>query len=189
MAGSIMGQVLLEGCGASPGARVVLTSQAIGGRQTFAKSDGWFKVDQLPTGLWTVHTLGASPVDVHVLPNSTTDVTLTLGQTGLPMSSTTMNSPRGSVRGRVIRGADGLPVRNATVIIISSSGSFPDIAPITNDQGEFALDGLAIGLWIFRAVTEEGETGENLVAVHAGGTTEITVTIGSQGLDSGPAPH
>lgn len=49
----------------------------------------------------------------------------------------------GNIRGR-IRTRAGAPVPEVT-ILVTGSGAVPDIAPISNEKGEFALDGLAEG--------------------------------------------
>ncbi|HEX8219340.1 MAG TPA: carboxypeptidase-like regulatory domain-containing protein [Chloroflexia bacterium] len=43
--------------------------------------------------------------------------------------------------------SDGEPVRDAVVMIVSATASHPDIAALTDEQGNYRLSGLAPGIY------------------------------------------
>ena len=180
MSGSIMGQVVFTGTGTPvAAAEVTLSRQEPSSKQLiFSRNDGWFRADNLAAGFWVVSTRNTESVTVEVFDQATTDVALEVPN--YDCSTSGGNSTRGSVRGRVISASDGAPVADATVTVINSSGSLPDIAPLSNARGEFALDGLTAGLWIFRAVSPDGAVGEGVVAVRANRTSDLVIEIQRQ---------
>ena len=86
-------------------------------------------------------------------------------------------SAGGSVRGHVIQGKRGQPVADATVTVVKAAGQFPDIAPLTNDEGIFGLEGLNPGEWVFRATGPDGNTGDATVIVIEKGESDFTIQI------------
>jgi hypothetical protein len=83
----------------------------------------------------------------------------------------------GSVDGHVVHAGTGLPVENATVTVVKGAGPVPDIAPVTDSGGWFALDGLPPGEWVLRARGPDDETGQAKVTV-LGDVARITIAIG-----------
>lgn len=75
----------------------------------------------------------------------------------------------------------GRSVANATITCFSSHGSAPDIAPISDAAGRFYLDGLSEGLWIIRAVAEDGRAGESVLAVRAGMRSHVEIELDAPG--------
>ena len=90
---------------------------------------------------------------------------------------------RGSVRGRVLRRETGEPVPDATITVVTGSGSAPDIAPVTNDAGMFSLDGLPAGEWVLRAISPAGGTGEATARVSAGAAANMTIYVSTGGRE------
>jgi Carboxypeptidase regulatory-like domain len=90
----------------------------------------------------------------------------------------------GSVRGRVVRADNGRPLADATIGIVRSAGPAPDIAPITNGEGWFALEGLPAGEWELSALGPGGETGSVSVRVSAGSVSDVTITVGARESES-----
>jgi len=88
---------------------------------------------------------------------------------------------QGSVQGWVREAGSGTPAAWATISCHSSSGSAPDLAPLSDAQGFFAIDGLSEGLWILRAHAESGATGESVVAVRAGQRSQLTIELDAPG--------
>lgn len=82
----------------------------------------------------------------------------------------------GSVRGYVVN-EDGTPVADATIIVVRGAGPVPDIAPVTDDHGSFALDGLPEGNWRLRAQSPGGEVGEVGVVVFDDSVSEATLVV------------
>ncbi|MFT6916370.1 MAG: hypothetical protein ACJAWL_002705 [Motiliproteus sp.] len=83
----------------------------------------------------------------------------------------------GSVRGCVVRLDTGEPVAEAALMVVQSAGAAPDIAPLTNASGEFALDGLPPGICRLRATDQDGRYAEEEVSVLAGGVAEVLIAV------------
>ncbi len=84
----------------------------------------------------------------------------------------------GSLRGRVVRGTSGIPVPDATIGIIRGAGPAPDIAPMTDSEGRFTMDGLPWGTWHLSAVDRDGQRGHAKVRVWGNAVAEIVIQIG-----------
>ena len=84
-------------------------------------------------------------------------------------------SVMGSIRGRVVSAADTRPVADATITVVFGAGPAPDIAPITNEDGWFAMDDLPCGRWRLRASGPGGEIGEAAVEVFDDALSEVTI--------------
>jgi hypothetical protein len=82
---------------------------------------------------------------------------------------------KGSVRGRVVYASSGSPVAEATITFEGEAGPAPDIAPVTNAEGKFSMDGLPWGTWRFYAIDPQGRRGT--AEVHIGGYNTAKVTI------------
>jgi hypothetical protein len=50
--------------------------------------------------------------------------------------------------GGIVRDESGAPVPGAIVYIVSGTGSWPDIAGLTNESGEFRLGGMEPGRYL-----------------------------------------
>jgi uncharacterized GH25 family protein len=147
---------------------------------------GSFTLTELPQGEWVFSAtsrIGRSqPARVHVFDNAASAVTIEVEETTTPRrrggggSTNRERKMTGSVRGRVVRAGSGEPVPDAT-IMVQGEGSAPDIAPLTNETGFFALDGLPPGEWLIRAVGPAGEAGEVSTMVSAGSVAEITIEV------------
>jgi protocatechuate 3,4-dioxygenase beta subunit len=48
----------------------------------------------------------------------------------------------------VVQDESGVPLPGATVYIVSGTGSWPDIAALTNDRGEYKLSGMNPGSYV-----------------------------------------
>jgi sarcosine oxidase gamma subunit len=155
-------------------------------------STGWFALDGLLPGKWVL--LARSPNDetaettVQISSDGFTNVTITLaaslyggrsrnGRSNVPKRPASQTQ-HGSVDGHVVYAGSGLPVENATVTIVQGAGPVPDIAPLTDSGGWFALDGLPPGEWVLGARSPNDETGQATVMVSAGDVAQITISVG-----------
>lgn len=84
---------------------------------------------------------------------------------------------RGAVLGWVRDARSQAPVADATISCHSSGGSAPDIAPVTDADGRFAIDGLSEGLWILRARAPGGAVGESVVSVRAELRSQLLIEL------------
>jgi hypothetical protein len=100
------------------------------------------------------------------------------GQGGTPATRSS-----GGIRGRVVLGVSGRPIADAAITILRGAGPAPDIAPLTNADGAFALDDLPSGVWSLRAVGPDGQSGETTVVVLPGTLSDARITLGAQSDD------
>jgi uncharacterized GH25 family protein len=166
-----------------------------------SSSEGWFELDEVPVGDWLLRArddTGATGIaTVRVLPNAISDMTIAIDGLPTPHQRPTGDiepvfdlqghAMKGRLIGHVIYAEGGSPVANATVTILRGAGPVPDIAPITNSDGSFALDDLPAGSWLLRAVGPGGETGLVQVSVRPGSITDavIKVTVSGNGNGNG----
>ena len=62
-------------------------------------------------------------------------------------------------------------------MIVGGPAAAPDVAPVTDRDGWFALDDLAPGEWRLRADGPNGETGEATAHVEGGALSEVTILV------------
>ena len=153
---------------------------------------GRFMFDDLRQGEWLVRVEGAGgetlgKAVVHVLNNALSEVTIEVSGPFAPPPAyphlpdagrpAPMQPPSvmGSIRGRVVSAADARPVADATITVVFGAGPAPDIAPITNEDGWFAMDDLPCGRWRLRASGPGGEIGEAAVEVFDDALSEVTI--------------
>ena len=82
----------------------------------------------------------------------------------------------GSVSGYVTA-ADGAAVSDASVFIAAGDGPVPDVAAISDDAGGFALDGIATGEYLLRALGPDGEVGQAPVSIRDGETSVVRIVL------------
>jgi len=82
---------------------------------------------------------------------------------------------KGNLSGYVVRGET--PVADATITIVRGQGSHPDVAPLSDADGWFALDALDPGLWRLRADAPDGSSGEADVDVWPDSLSELTISL------------
>lgn len=162
---------------------------------------GRFLFEQLPQGRWSLRAYGprgetAGEVRVRVFDDSVNAVTITLAgfAVGAPVTPRgsrrhakggrgsgggggAMRGATGGVRGRVLHEVYATPVPDAAVTVVRGAGPAPDIAPLTDAEGQFAFDGLAAGEWVLRAHGPGGETGEAIVRVAAGAVVPAAIYV------------
>jgi uncharacterized GH25 family protein len=166
-------------------------------------SAGWFAFDQLREGSWVVHARtsegGRGEARAPVFDNAVSEVRIELN--GLHRWIATLDSddrmcdvssadetwggskgggqrmPTGGVQGRVVYAGDGAPVDGATIGIVRGAGPAPDIAPLTDASGRFALDGLPPGAWALRAVGPDGAEGSAEVRVADNAIVDLIIMI------------
>jgi hypothetical protein len=153
---------------------------------------GRFMFDDLRQGEWLVRVEGAGgetlgKAVVHVLNNALSEITIEVSGPFAPPPAyphlpdagrpAPMQPPSvmGSIRGRVVSAADARPVADATITVVFGAGPAPDIAPITNEDGWFAMDDLPCGRWRLRASGPGGEIGEAAVEVFDDALSEVTI--------------
>ena len=66
----------------------------------------------------------------------------------------TMENKYGEIKGKVVN-KDGFPVVEATVSIASSPSPVPDLAALTNINGEFSFGDLEFGMYKLRIIKED----------------------------------
>jgi protocatechuate 3,4-dioxygenase beta subunit len=78
------------------------------------------------------------------------------------------------IRGRVVD-PQGQPVAQAAVYIVSSPASMPDIAQLTDEQGQFAMSAPVPGSYTVGARSDDWGIAKTDVAV--GSEEEVTVEV------------
>jgi uncharacterized GH25 family protein len=161
-------------------------------------SAGWFAIEGLAPGDWVLRALGPNgetgEATVRISSGALANVTIAIEGSMLDDQSSTANrrtpenpvSPLhvGAVEGHVVRARTGLPVENATVMVAQGAGPSPDIAPVTDSAGWFALDSLPPGDWALRASAPDGETGEVTFRVRASEVAQVTIEVSPGGRRS-----
>lgn len=88
-----------------------------------------------------------------------------------------MKDAIGSVQGRVVQKGSGAAVDGATIVVVRGAGPLPDIAPMTDSDGRFSLDGLAAGEWVLDAYGTSGEKGQGHASVQAGAVAQLVIYV------------
>jgi uncharacterized protein (DUF2141 family) len=148
-------------------------------RGTMADEYGWFVFRDLKPGNYRVAVKDGQMQDVRVDPMSS--VTLEFMIDGKAPA----NQVGSTIAGKVIRLDTGLPVRDASVMIVSGPAPSPDIARITDESGAFSFSGLAPGEWLLRAIAPTSQSGQRSVYVAAEATalTSIDIDFSQAGYD------
>jgi len=145
-------------------------------------SAGWFALDELPAGEWVLRVLGPNDetgeATIPIFDHAFTTVTILAG-TSPPDARPVTPNRTGSIEGHIIRSQTREPVENATITVVRGPGPVPDIAPLTDSTGWFALSGLLPGKWVLLARGPDDETGETTVQVLSGGFSNVTIAIAS----------
>jgi len=150
-------------------------------------SAGWFAFSALEEGDWIVRAVGPhggrGEARLSVFDNAVTEVTIALNglhrwmATALGSANREKAPMTGSVRGRVLRAKGGAPVADATVGVLRGAGPAPDIAPLTDALGHFALDGLPPGTWVLAATAPDGAHGTAEFSIHGNQETHIEIEV------------
>jgi uncharacterized GH25 family protein len=191
--GNVRGRVIDTASGAPIGYATVIVVSGPGpvpDHVFVASSAGWFELDDVPVGDWLLRArsdAGATGIaSVRVTAHARSDMTIAVD--GLPATDqptpgiepifdTEGHAMTGRLIGHVIYADDGRPVADATVTILRGAGPAPDIAPMTDRNGSFALDELPAGSWLLRAIGPGGETGLVQVSVRPGSITDVVIKI------------
>ena len=185
MRGSVQGLVVRPD-GITPVADATVTmirGPSAAPRMTVRSDDGGsFSIPDLAEGEWLLSAASGGRksdlASVRVFENSVSELTILIAG-GTQTGEVSMGSPEtGSLRGRVVRARTGKPVANATITIVQGAGPAPDIAPVTDSSGAFALDGLPKGKWVLRAIGPRGDEGKATVQIGADSTASATIEIG-----------
>lgn len=148
----------------------------------FSDTSGSFLFANLSPGPWEIACRWSgrlrARVAVTVLDNALTSVQIDVPGWGGGMTDDPVPTGLGSVDGRVVDAASGRPVADAAVVIERPAGAVPDIAPITDALGRFALAGLPEGEWVFAAFGPTGETGMATVRVLPDRITTMVIRTG-----------
>jgi uncharacterized GH25 family protein len=207
MRGSVRGSVVRVESG-YPVAGVLVSASPVAsppgspGATISARSDpsGAFGFDYLIEGEW-LFTMEGSPGEIltqttaRVFDDALSDVTLAVPGEWRPSASDRPHGdsardleparPRtplhGAVRGRVVRHASGQPVAGATLSVVSGEGREPDMLPVSDADGFFALDGLPEGEWLLRAIGPGHETGTATVHVFDNSLSDVTIEVAGPG--------
>jgi Carboxypeptidase regulatory-like domain len=166
----------------APRASVVLLSAgncAAPERTTAADDYGWFAFRDIAPGHYRVAVKGGQVQDVRVDPMSS--VTLEFMIDGKAPA----HQIGSTIAGKVVRLDNGLPVQDASVMIVSGPAPSPDIARITDEFGAFSFSGLAPGEWLLRAIAPTSQSGQRsiYVASEATALTSIEIDFSQAGMD------
>lgn len=156
-----------------------------------ARSDsaGHFVLEDLRAGVWSVsyQDLGGTwrQFNAHVIADAMTSIEVnSLGpqeaETPGPQDVCDVPQPAlpGGVTGQVLDGRTGRPVEDAAITIVRAAGPFPDIAPLTDANGRFALGDLPTGSWGVQALGPDGRIGGVDVTVPSGRTVDVRIHLG-----------
>lgn len=91
----------------------------------------------------------------------------------------------GNLCGYVVR--NGTPVPDAAISVVEGPGQYPDLAPLSDASGWFALDRLQPGLWRVSALAPDGGSGEASFEIWDNSLSEVTIELGQapQGAGQG----
>lgn len=81
----------------------------------------------------------------------------------------------GNICGYVVR--EGRAVTDAAVTVIAGPGGHIDLAPVTDEDGWFALDGLPAGRWRLGALSPDGNVGAAEVDVWDDSLSDVTIEL------------
>ena len=84
------------------------------------------------------------------------------------------------VRGKVIDPKGG-PVREASVYFVSSPVNMPDIAQLTDDQGQFTLSLTAQGLYVIGASSDEWGTAQSSIEIRGDAPVDVEIRLQGEG--------
>src|SRR5215510_3924818 len=85
-----------------------------------------------------------------------------------------------------VRGADGKPLKGATIRAVNKDAYPPEIASSTDDKGRWAMIGLRTGTWTFVAEAPGFTPAQTPWPVRVGGTQPIPFVLVR---DPGPIPN
>jgi hypothetical protein len=168
------------------------TNLSVSHRSACTDETGRFALDGLRPGVWLVAYKdlrgGWRQFYAHVLADATMALEIDVsaaGEEGTSGCNGAAGPPpvgggpagRGGVRGEVVDPA-GRPVSDAAITVLRASGNFPDIAPLTDAEGRFALDDLPAGEWVFQALAPDGRIGEAAVNIPPGQLAVLTIRLG-----------
>lgn len=162
-------------------------------------SSGRFALEGLEAGTWMIEVSSGSDsgdfgvrgtATVHVFENAISEVTVEVFATPRGSARESIIGRRGnefgSVHGTVVRAGDEQPVADAAVTVVSGAGRAPDVAALSEASGTFALDGLAPGNWLLRALGPRGEQGETPVQVKRASVTQTIIYVYMENTDPMP---
>lgn len=167
-------------------ATVIVAGRAGAPAMAPTDSAGWFTLDGLSPGKWVLRARGPNDetgeATVPIFNDAFTNVTILVGAARYDAPSPVRERPvtasrTGSIEGHVMRAQTGRPVENATITVVRGPGPVPDIAPLTDSTGWFALGGLVPGRWVLLANGPGDETGETSVQVSSNGFTNVTIAV------------
>lgn len=80
----------------------------------------------------------------------------------------------GIVRGKVI-GPNGEPVREASIYFVSAPVNMPDVAQLTDDEGQFTLSLSAKGQYVLGVSSDEWETTQTPIEIHGDEPLDVDI--------------
>ena len=80
----------------------------------------------------------------------------------------------GIVRGKVID-PNGEPVREASIYFVSAPVNMPDVAQLTDEQGQFTLSLSAKGQYVLGVSADEWQTTQTPIDIHGDEPLEINI--------------
>jgi uncharacterized GH25 family protein len=179
----------------SANARVTIKHLGDAGHERASKSvqstttdgDGWFAFRDVDAGRYLVAAAGARAQEINLedFTNITLELSIPSGASEPAyepapepdLSPDILGAAAASIRGRVISARNGYAIEDASVMLLSGPGSAPDIAPLTNANGEFSFHGLAAGPWTLRAIAPDGASKQLRVDVRSDDTAIVTLAV------------
>jgi hypothetical protein len=82
-----------------------------------------------------------------------------------------------SVISGIVRGPDGTPIPNARVYFTSAPVPIPEIAAITDSDGQFSITAPAPGKYVIEGAADEFGTRSSTVKVKAGQPVRLDLSL------------
>ena len=86
----------------------------------------------------------------------------------------------GIVRGKVI-GPNGEPVREAAIYFVSAPVNMPDVAQLTDDQGQFTLSLSAAGRYVIGVSSDDWGTAQSPVEIRGDAPVDVEIRMQGKG--------
>ena len=158
-------------------------------------ADGWFALDDLTPGQWRLRANApdgsSGEANVDVWANSLSEVTIPLAAARSAASKQRKKSAgvrrdagdhggtsgRGTVVGRVTDSVSGEPVRNAPVVVTDGPGPLPDLAYLTDDNGQFTIPEMEPGDWVLSVDADGLGRGMLMVGVLSDRSVSVSLAL------------
>lgn len=154
--------------------------------------NGWFVLDDLEPGRWRLRATAAdgsaAEAEAEVWANSMGEVTFALDPTLKPASKQRAGGRKpaparkneagfGRVVGRVTDSTTGDPVVGAPVVVTDGPGPLPDLAFLTDENGDFVIPEILPGDWVLRVDADGLGQGTLMVGVLSDRSVSVALAL------------